>query len=673
MSLLSTRRTGVPSLFGLFRNHPLLLAFYLFAFGLLAVATSAGVADASLSAPIPTQPYTYAAVNSTTGYDIMLADGVNKDRRIARIKVDSVFFADIDARLSMDGAYSAFRVTGDRLGGSSLYNVNTKTGKYVQIAASKTTSEGMGRYAWSPAGNTLAYVRAAPALDPALMDGAYGNIYLFSVGFQAVKLKSSQGNDRLLGFSSDGLGIYATRREIRDNVTLEHLVYLPLSGEPATVLLRSQPALRYSRYALWSQPQGFPKVAYLAEGDFSLAAANSNVREVIPSMVPNIHIESKVPTRDKLTRPAGMGLMTSDTMGVNVVLLRRDAEDYTHLSWTPDGSAILAGGVRSGASWRVDLDGNRVALGTSLLGLGVSSYSQDGSQVVLSDHPTTRLVTLNNSTGKVTATKYVGVAAKPGAAQLQLRVPYIHQVNDTADNVDGNWACGPTSIAMSLAYYGKIEPWQRNEANNNIVAMGAPATPQATAKPVGTDFAPYVTTPYTYNGHTYSAQARDPRGHLVSGLYGTICPTGFASWPTMISVLQWHGLSSQWVSTTWDGIVAALKRGHPVLLGNQLTSEGHILLVVGYTADGNLIVNDPYGNKFAPGYGSNNGYGVLYPWKRTTARRALEVIGVYPPPSPTPTITLTPTATNTTIATATAILAATSTATPLLAPPQPQP
>ena len=106
---------------------------------------------------------------------------------------------------------------------------------------------------------------------------------------------------------------------------------------------------------------------------------------------------------------------------------------------------------------------------------------------------------------------------------------------------------------------------------------------------------------------------------------------------------------SQYVAVTWDGIVEALKRGHPVLLGNHLTSDGHILVVTGYTDDGNLLVNDPYGNRFAPGYGSNDGNSILYPWKRVTPRTALEVIGVYPPPTATsaPTQTNTPTPTET--------------------------
>jgi hypothetical protein len=116
----------------------------------------------------------------------------------------------------------------------------------------------------------------------------------------------------------------------------------------------------------------------------------------------------------------------------------------------------------------------------------------------------------------------------------------------------------------------------------------------------------------------------------------------------MVSVLESHGLSSTYVGATWDGVTAALKRGHPVILGTQLTADGHIIVAVGYTADGNLIINDPYGNRFLPGYGGNDGRGVVYPWKRLTARRALEVIGTYPPP-PRPTSTSVPTSTATAV------------------------
>jgi hypothetical protein len=612
---------------------------------LIATLSAPGAAGSALAASpsIPARPYAYAYVSSTARYNVMVADGVNKDRSVAGVQVDSVFFTDVDASLSTDGTHVVFRVTGDHLGGSSLYDVNTQTGDYAEIASSKTGSAGIGSYAWSPAGNTLAYVLASPALDPALMDDAYGTVYIFSAGFQAVRLNNSDGNDRVLAFSSDGLGVYVDRQVVSGGVTLDNLLYLPISGGPATLLLCSRPGLLYTDYTVWAQPGGNARVAFVAEGDFSLAAFNSNAGQVALGMVPSVQVTGKASPKSRLTRPSGLGLMVSDILGVSQTLLRRDAEDYGSISWSQDGSALFVGGTRSGSAWRVDMEGGRAALGLSLTNLKLRSYSQDGTKVVMSDDPTTRLVTLDSDTGEVEATRYVGITARPGAARVQLAVPYIQQVNDTPNNIDGDWACGPTSVAMSLAYFGKLQPWGQTEANDNVTALGlpspstTPATPTPTATPQGIDYAPYVTNVYTNGGHIYSAAAADPHGTLVAGLYGTICPTGEASWPMMAEVLQWHGLSSQYVSDTWDGIVAALKRGHPVLLGNMLTSAGHIILVIGYTADGNLIVNDPYGNKFAPGYGSNNGNGVIYPWKRITARHALEVIGTYPPPLPTVT------------------------------------
>jgi hypothetical protein len=258
---------------------------------------------------------------------------------------------------------------------------------------------------------------------------------------------------------------------------------------------------------------------------------------------------------------------------------------------------------------------------------------------------------------------------KPGKAVLKLNVPYVHQVIDI-DTADGNWACGPTSVVMVLAYYGKLPTWhdylaQHPDASPTLPAIrftdkpaatatrataakGNAARPgKATATPTRTpfdpeDYAPYITNIYTNNGHTYSAQAADPDGNHVAGLYGTICPAGLADWGKMAAVFQWHGLSSRAIGISFDSIVAALKRNHPVLIGNGLTSVGHILVAVGYTDNGQLIVNDPYGDRFEAGYGGNNGEGRYYLYSCMRIKNALEVIGTYPPPATaTPTITAT--------------------------------
>ncbi len=600
-------------------------------------------------AATPLVPYVYAAASSNTSYDVMVSDGASKDRRVARVKVDSVFFSTVSARLSADATTAAFRVSGDRLGGSSIYSVDLRTGKYSQIASSRTGAEGIGSYAWSPAGNTLAFVRSAPAGDIAAVDESYGMVYIFSVGFKAAKLGGSHGSDRVISFSGDGLGVYVSRLEQVGGVTLQNLVYLPLSGEEGRMVLHSQLGLQYSNFALWS-PAGVPgRIACLAEGSFALAASTASIDSRPPGSTDAPTEQSKVPTSGKLTRPNGIGLVVYDLYDSGPLLLRRDAEEFQFLEWKPDGTGLLMGGTRSGATWAVDMAGNRRTISTSLRDMNMATWSPDSNTIVLSDLPTTRLVSVSYTGGGTTATRYVSATAKASAAAVRLPVPYIHQVKDTMENGNGTWACGPTSIAMSLAYFGKLGPWTVQAAGDRLTSQAGAeatpssgtllpnlspspaATPQGTPKPVtGADFAPYITNKYTAFGHTYSSAARDPSGNTLMGLYGTICPTGLASWQQMAAVLGWHGLSSQYVSITWDGIVGALKRGHPVLLGNMLTSEGHIILVIGYTADGNLIVNDPYGNRFQPGYGSNSGNGVLYPWKLVTPRHAMEIIGSIP-------------------------------------------
>ena len=122
------------------------------------------------------------------------------------------------------------------------------------------------------------------------------------------------------------------------------------------------------------------------------------------------------------------------------------------------------------------MQGNRRAVSASLYGLHTVTWSADGPLAVLSDMPTSRLVTLDYASGTTAATRYVGVTPKAGAATVKLAVPYIHQVIDTAPEGDGNWACGPTSVAMSLAYFGKLEPWQEMVAGERLSA----AAPQTT-------------------------------------------------------------------------------------------------------------------------------------------------------------------------------------------------
>ena len=157
--------------------------------------------------------------------------------------------------------------------------------------------------------------------------------------------------------------------------------------------------------------------------------------------------------------------MTSDVLGLNQVLLRRDAEKYTSFSWTPDGSGVLVG--NSHGSWQVGMDGKRVALGVSIASLSPITGSLDGTSVVMSDNPTTRLVTLDYSTGDVQATRYLGAEPEAGAVEVQLQVPYIQQVNDTqGETATGRAAplpwrwCWPTTGELCPGLPTSKSAWQ---------------------------------------------------------------------------------------------------------------------------------------------------------------------------------------------------------------------
>ena len=186
------------------------------------------------------------------------------------------------------------------------------------------------------------------------------------------------------------LGVYASRQEESNGVTLEHLVFIPLSGGGAQVLLRSRPTLRFSHFAVWSPPGAPARDREPGRGTFTAAGAVSG----------------------KLSKPNGLGLVVADALGTVPVLLRQDLEAFPYTDWSLDGSGVLVGGTRSGNAWTIDMAGKRRVVGASLQDLRVAAWSYDGRVAVLSDTPTTRLVTLDYASGGVASTRYVGSPAK---------------------------------------------------------------------------------------------------------------------------------------------------------------------------------------------------------------------------------------------------------------------
>ena len=173
-------------------------------------------------------------------------------------------------------------------------------------------------------------------------------------------------------------------------------------------------------------------------------------------------------------------------------------------------------------------------------------------------------------------------APTPGPMDL-LAMPYIHQVYDTPDEFDGNWACGPTSTVMAICHWGRLDPW--------------PIT-VSTPSPHESDYGAYVSRQYTAYGTTFDRVQNDASGNPAEGAYGWCTDQGAAWASRMQDYAQRHVLSSDFDGyPTMASVQGYLDSGKVVVLATQLTSAGHIIAVKGYTADSKLVVNDPYGDK----------------------------------------------------------------------------
>lgn len=208
-------------------------------------------------------------------------------------------------------------------------------------------------------------------------------------------------------------------------------------------------------------------------------------------------------------------------------------------------------------------------------------------------------------------------------ADVLLEVPYIHQLWDTPPAFHGTWACGPTSVAMVLAYYGLLKP--------DPIEVPQPS-------PHESPFGRYVAEPFEHNGHLFGATAPTKRGR-GAGLYGACVNANgdgsmFAPPMGMLNVLN-HFLEEvgnrarfyQGKKLTSGPEVdekprrkgrtmvrgdtetlfkTSIDQGHPVITScdiyrpGKTKPYGHFLVVRGYYFDDARqermwIVNDPYG------------------------------------------------------------------------------
>ena len=221
----------------------------------------------------------------------------------------------------------------------------------------------------------------------------------------------------------------------------------------------------------------------------------------------------------------------------------------------------------------------------------------DGSRVVLdSDRFGARTLDASRTT-----TAEALDAGTDAAVQARI-VPsqFVHQLWDTADDFNGNSACGPTSSVMDLAGYqlaSQFSVWV--------------SSPYGHWSPYGG----YVSRQYSAYGTTFNAYAPDPNWNYFAGAYGWMVddpnqgslhywlndyldrhvsyPIAQASYPT-----------ASWIRAQLDANLMVVVSGY-----FAYGLYGHIALITGYTDDGRFYVNDPYG---AGTDGSYDGKNTVY-------------------------------------------------------------
>lgn len=220
---------------------------------------------------------------------------------------------------------------------------------------------------------------------------------------------------------------------------------------------------------------------------------------------------------------------------------------------------------------------------------------------------------------------------KRPATAKNLAVPFIHQLWDTPSTFNGRWACGPTSVAMVLAYYGLLKP--------NPVPVKAQWHPTKSSL-----FGRYISDEFNHRGHVFNLKAKTPSGS-AAGLYGTTLDNhpGWMTGPYITNkaggsrgiaaVMQIFGLGMR-ISVPKKNryftandfaaqVVPNIDRLQPVIVGGDVNGLGHVIVIRGYwrTPGGETIYicNDPFG-RGTTGRREYSGADVDYSFKQINPR-----------------------------------------------------
>lgn len=184
----------------------------------------------------------------------------------------------------------------------------------------------------------------------------------------------------------------------------------------------------------------------------------------------------------------------------------------------------------------------------------------------------------NNNTGNGGANTQSGVLPT-GITYKTLPVPYINQwLNKDGTyaprNIVSGWemgwmTCGATSSVMVAAFYNKLS-FSDDKSLKEYVYMDK-----------GQNLPNYC----GYNGVGGGAFGVTAKGYCNQSSSGGI-----------IEYLNRIGLKGSYIINSFSSITTSIDQGKPIILSIS-APLGHILVIKGYTGDGRVIANDPFGDE----------------------------------------------------------------------------